>query len=152
VQFNFGGNRGPVGGGSTAGVARFDSTKHHANQVIGRGATEIVVSLQNENTAALRLSMPKTNEIIRKTMNDEVVFDLSGFGDVNVITIPKAAFKRFADAGFSVELLFPHGSVAFYNETVVSISKRVWNKNITVELDHDGEVVIRSGRRIIRDY
>lgn len=47
--------------------------------------------------------------------------------------------------------MLPQGTVIFDQEAVTSIAKQVWNRHITVEIDDDGEVIIKSGSWIIKN-
>jgi hypothetical protein len=77
------------------------------------------------------------------------MLDFTDIPVVSGIHIPNTSFKRFAKIGFAVEIILPQGTLLFDKETVAFLSKSVWNRNITIELNNTGEAVIKSGKRVI---
>jgi hypothetical protein len=124
-------------------VAKIENAQHIT---IANGLN---ASIQKDGTVLLRLSAAKVHELIRKAGNGMVVLDFSSLSDVSVVQIPGASFRAFAKAGLAVDVVFPQGAVAMDNETVTEITKKVWNRHVTVEMDDKGDFNIKSGRRVI---
>jgi hypothetical protein len=76
---------------------------------------------------------------------------MSSLAELTSANIPRTIFTSFSKAGLGVELVLPQGTVTFDQEAVASLAKQVWNRHITVEIDDDGEVIIKSGRRVIKN-
>jgi hypothetical protein len=90
---------------------------------------------QSGGAATLILSDSKINNIIERTREQSknlVTIDLSGAANATSADIPKTALNRLAEAGLSVEIKLPQGSVTLSAAAARSASAQAAGNNLSV--------------------
>ncbi|MGI6505889.1 MAG: hypothetical protein ACOX2V_05880 [Clostridia bacterium] len=89
---------------------------------------------QSEEVVSLDISTDKAEEIINKSKDGDVGFDLSGVKDAKSAELSKEALETFGKADVSVTVKLPEGSVTMDKEAVDSIAEQAGGDTVSVEL------------------
>ncbi|HPY98170.1 MAG TPA: carboxypeptidase regulatory-like domain-containing protein [Clostridia bacterium] len=90
--------------------------------------------VQSEEVVSLDISTDKAEEIISKSKDGDVGFDLSGVKDAKSVEMSKEALETFGKADVSVTVKLPEGSVTMDKEAVDSIAEQAGGDTVSVEL------------------
>jgi len=96
------------------------------------GAVDVEI-YQSGNVVTLQLPARVVDTIIDKA-EGVVTFNLSEIEDATAVTIPRAAWSRFAENALDIELVMPEGTLSFDNSSVASISGQTRAPNISVSM------------------
>ncbi len=89
---------------------------------------------QTEEVVTLDISTDKAEEIINKSKDGDVGFDLSGVKDAKSAELSKEVLETFGKADVSVTVKLPEGSVTMDKEAVDSIAEQAGGDTVSVEL------------------
>jgi len=86
----------------------------------------------DDNHVIVVLPNNRTNEVINTNVYGTAIFDITGLDNIGVVSIPRAALVRFANAGLYVELRLNAGRVTFDQDAMLSITNGLRNTHITI--------------------
>ncbi len=89
---------------------------------------------ESNGTVSLGLSDGITEEIMNKSVDNKVEFDVSGVQGALSAELPKNALEAFGAAGLDVSLKLPSGNITFDQEAINSVVGQTDGDKVTVEL------------------
>lgn len=127
-----------------------------AETTVTLGDTSIDVQ-RSGSRVDFNLTASDARDIINETAGNTVVLDVSGatgFAGVIEARMPRAALRRFADAGMAVEINMAQGSVVLSSEALNSILSQSTAPNVSVSIatPSRGLLTARQRNAVRQDY
>jgi len=119
-----------VATGSRRTVRQPSTTSVH--QVSGNGGDVQVDVRVHQNNANIRLPLATINRLISTAVENNVVLDLTQLESVQSVIIPRAAIRRFANAGLSIEVKLHHGTVILDAEAAYSLGQLAQSTTVII--------------------
>jgi len=96
-----------------------------------------VTASRSNHRITLQLPTHRVNEIIQDS-DGVTIFDLSNLRGATIVTFPRTALRRFAEAELAIEFQFPQGNVIFDAISTNSIGQLARTTNVSVSLSEIG--------------